>query len=432
MKDRIKNYISFFVIAFAITSLHAMEQAAVKKEVATAQAIAQEVSKDISLLDQIVDQAEIIVNTKNSKERGAAKKELTRLMNHKDLDQKVKAAIEKDIKIIQNKSTSKDTHDALVRLLAISDKMEAEANAIAVAAQSAKAIETASPEELERVVAEAQKNMQEADQEIKEEQGMVRRLYSRAKRLVTAPVDYVFGEESSKAKTAFYAAVGMAATAAIILYGKREYDAYLQLKSDLEFAKNIVFTLPGDATVEDMENRKNVLHDLWSNFALSRGKKYLSKDEFNEFKKISDAVIDEEFSLYKEIDKVKQMGQMDQRTSNQPKGWLADELFKNEAENLPKRFNELTKEYPPVSSFSESIREQAIEYRLNEWEKLVNDLNEHNQVAPSAEKSNMLESAKEAFRALKEEKESFLQRQEALKARYDKDVERTIEERELH
>lgn len=85
--------------------------------------------------------------------------------------------------------------------------------------QATEMVQNASPEDLEETIAQANQKIKDAQQQ---EQGFVKRMYTKAKRFVTAPVDYVFGEEASYAKTAFYAAVGLAVLA-VGTYGAYKY-----------------------------------------------------------------------------------------------------------------------------------------------------------------------------------------------------------------
>src|ERR1700689_4540855 len=69
--------------------------------------------------------------------------------------------------------------------------------------------------------------------EREQEQGFAVRMYAKAQRMVTAPVDYVFGEESSYAKTAFYGVVS-AAVLATGAYGVYRYFYEKALTKQLE------------------------------------------------------------------------------------------------------------------------------------------------------------------------------------------------------
>jgi flagellar biosynthesis regulator FlaF len=65
-------------------------------------------------------------------------------------------------------------------------------------------------------------------------------------------------------------------------------------------------------------------------------------------------------------------------------------------------------EFAPVSAYPEHMKVDAIDARVNEWEKLINDLRNNDQVLPE-EKKDMLSNALKILNGLKEEKESFLE-----------------------
>jgi hypothetical protein len=68
------NYISFFSILLTIVLINGMEYAPIKKEIRLAQALHQEISQDMQLLDQITEQANRVVSATNTKECREAKK----------------------------------------------------------------------------------------------------------------------------------------------------------------------------------------------------------------------------------------------------------------------------------------------------------------------------------------------------------------------
>ncbi len=88
---------------------------------------------------------------------------------------------------------------------------------VAVAGQSLYGIQEASI-----ISEEQQEPIVQVEKAQKEKQGIIGRWSSKAKKMVTKPVNYVFGEESSYAKTAFYTVVG-AAILAVGTYGTYRY-----------------------------------------------------------------------------------------------------------------------------------------------------------------------------------------------------------------
>lgn len=191
--------------------------------VQSAEIAVEQVDKKMSLLDQIMQQVQITITSEDKTTRQQAKKELTRLMKHKDLDATIKKAIESDIKVIKNPLTRSESDAAYQRLLSTYKKVNARANIVDATVEATEMVQNASPEDLEETIAQAKQKIEEAEQE---EQGFMARMYTKAKRFVTAPVDYVFGKEASYAKTAFYAAVGFAVAAAgayvYKTYGKKD------------------------------------------------------------------------------------------------------------------------------------------------------------------------------------------------------------------
>jgi archaellum component FlaG (FlaF/FlaG flagellin family) len=192
----------FFVVAVAGQLLHG------------AQAVVESVDQKMSLLNQIIEHVNTIVDSPNQGNRSRAKRELTKLMNNKELDAKIKDAIKSDIEIIKNGKTTYAVNAAFQRLLATYNKINAQADVVDIIAEWTEKVKNASPEELEENIVQAKKRIKEAQELLDQEQGILKRWYSKAKRTVITPVNYVFGEESSYAKTAFYAAVGAAILAA--------------------------------------------------------------------------------------------------------------------------------------------------------------------------------------------------------------------------
>jgi hypothetical protein len=210
MKSSIKVIVGLFLMMVIVSmSVHVVK--AGEKDVEMF------VEQEMSLLDRIVEQACIVVDFKDQKARFGAKKELTKLMKKKELNKTIKAAIKDDVEVIKNSKTKRELYAARHRLIIIANEIRAKADVIVATAEATEMVQNALPEDLEKTIAQAKKKIEEAE---KAEQGMMTRLYVRAKRMVTDPVDYVFGEESSMAKTAFYAAVGLAASAAVV------YSAY--------------------------------------------------------------------------------------------------------------------------------------------------------------------------------------------------------------
>jgi hypothetical protein len=246
----LKYSISFFVIFLyvvgVIQPLHG-GQAVIE----TVQMSIEKVDKEMSLLDQIIEQANIIVDGVDQKSRAQAKRELISLMKRKDLDAKIKDAINDDIEIIKKPKTKRALHAARIRLLNTYTKINSQANVVDTLAEATAMVKNASPENLEETVAQAKEKVEKAE---KEQQSTMGQWYAKAKRVVTAPVDYVFGEESSYAKTAFYAAVGLAVLAAGA-YGMYQYG--FRDESDL---------VPGLSFMIRRDNRENIENAFINNY----------------------------------------------------------------------------------------------------------------------------------------------------------------------
>jgi len=239
----------FLATTAASMPLHAMKA---EKKVA---ASVERVDKEMSLLERIVAQANIVVDGADQQARIEAKKELTKLMKSKELDAKIKDAIKDDIKIIKNPRSKREMHEARIRLLNTYGEIDSQANVVEAIAQATKMVENASPEEFDAVLIEAKKMVEAAE----EEQGFAARMYAKAKRIVTAPVNYVFGEESSKAKTAFYAAVGLAVLSAGAYVAYQYYGVYPN-------AEGAVQGLTFDVSKDDKENLKNAFINRFNVF----------------------------------------------------------------------------------------------------------------------------------------------------------------------
>ena len=215
MKNMINRIFGLLLIAAVAvaTPLHGMKKTAKKIETPI-----ERVAQEVSLLDQIMEQAEKVINAENKKAKYAAHKNITTLMNNKNLDTKIKELISGDIGIIQGQTLEK-SQKAYDHLLEIVAQINAQANVIAVTAQATELIENAPEAEKPGMMRWAYQKIQEATQA--------------AQSMITTPVNYVFGEESSSAKTAFYATVG-----AFMLYGTYQYGGdllkSLKPKSEME------------------------------------------------------------------------------------------------------------------------------------------------------------------------------------------------------
>jgi len=204
----LKNILGVLFLALAVVGspIHGAETAWEKIE-----ASVKRVDKEMSLLDHIIKQANVAVDSTDQKARAQAKRNLDTLMKSKDLDENIKDAIQKDITTIKNPITKRQMYAARISLLNTYAKINTQANVVEAIAHATEMVENASPEELDEVFLEAKEMIEKAEEE---QQGIVGRWYAKAKRMVTAPVDYIFGQESSYAKTAFYAVAGAALLAA--------------------------------------------------------------------------------------------------------------------------------------------------------------------------------------------------------------------------
>src|SRR5579872_4539962 len=99
MKKMINRIFGVLLIATvaAIIPLHG-----IPKKTTTVEVPVEHVTKEISLLNQIVEQAEKVVNAKTKKAHSIARAKLVQLMHNKNLDTKIKDAINEDIEIIQS------------------------------------------------------------------------------------------------------------------------------------------------------------------------------------------------------------------------------------------------------------------------------------------------------------------------------------------
>lgn len=211
----IKNIITLLFLTITISSFSSQPISAVK----STQEVIEQVDKKMSVLDQIVAQATIIVDSFNQIARVHAKKELMRLMKSKDLSIQIKDLIQNDIEIIKTAKAQDELNIAYQKLLDTYKKINTQADGIETIIEATVMVENASPESLQETIAQAQQKIEDVQQE---EQGFLTRMYNKAKRFGTVPVDYIFGKEASYAKNAFYAAVGLAVITAGT-YGMYQY-----------------------------------------------------------------------------------------------------------------------------------------------------------------------------------------------------------------
>lgn len=208
MKKLMNAAFGMFLTALMVSApLHGV-RARVKK----VEAPIERVTKGVSALEQIMDQVKLIVEFEDPTALAHAKKQLTSLMGNKALNPKIKDVIKEDIEIVEKttESSRKAAQEAYDRLNVVAKQVEAQANVVAAIEEGAALVKNAPKDAKEEAIKTAQEKIEKAQ----EEQGWLQYLYTGAKRIITAPVNYVFGEESSKAKTAFYATVGAAVLAA--------------------------------------------------------------------------------------------------------------------------------------------------------------------------------------------------------------------------
>ncbi|HSC25278.1 MAG TPA: hypothetical protein VLB80_03635 [Candidatus Babeliales bacterium] len=137
----------------------------------------------IFFLDQIMENAQLIVKSSDLKSRQEAKIELAELLQGEALDEKIKLAIKNDIQIIQQ-TTDKNiqaSQEAYTRLVDITNQIKAQAAHIIAATKEA--------------IKKAQQKIEDAKQN---QQSMIEYLYSRVKGFVTTPLNYVFGQKESE------------------------------------------------------------------------------------------------------------------------------------------------------------------------------------------------------------------------------------------
>src|SRR5581483_3780924 len=205
------------------TTYYQRKRASNKKVVAP-ESPADIVNKEVASYDQIAEQARKMVEAKGerkAKEKvwSVGRKELTRLMNSKDLDPEKIKLIKDDVETIKKISFGNENpaKEAYKRLVIAIDAINKQANVVDTIEEGRIAIERA-PEHMKAEVTEEQvKKVQIAEAEA-EEAGMLNRMVNGVKGALAAPGNYLFGEERTKAKTAFEATVGALALGGA-LYG---------------------------------------------------------------------------------------------------------------------------------------------------------------------------------------------------------------------
>jgi hypothetical protein len=214
-----------------------------KKRVAE-ESPAMQVGKEVSILDQIAEQARVIVKAKGTKRavdttRSKARNELSRLMKDKDLEPKIKDLIASDIAIIQKTNFQNEAESKLAykRLIATINAMDTEANVIDTIEEGRMAIERAPIHMKQEVLEQAVKNVQVAEAQA-EEASNLNRMINGVKSTLAAPGNYFFGEQRSKAKTAFEATVGVL-TLAAIAYGVYKVGPYVSQAASGLYDKTI-------------------------------------------------------------------------------------------------------------------------------------------------------------------------------------------------
>jgi len=294
----------FLAVAFVGQPLYSLQAQA--KGV---NAFVKRVDKEMSLLDRIVEQVDIIVDGTDQEARTQARKELKKLMESEELDAKIKDAIKDDIKIIKSPRTTtrRRLYDARIRLLDTYAEIDSQANLVEAIAHATKMVENASPEELDAVLLEAKEIIEKAEDE---QQGTLGRWYTKAKRMVTSQVNYVFGEESSYAKTAFYAAAGVALLAAGAYVGLHGIDKIKEYRQDPPLMLTMQEWTPqfkasikekfGDDPEVQKEGLREMLKDLEPKKILLEKERNLLKKEYSALEKQSEKLIEQEKGLRSE------------------------------------------------------------------------------------------------------------------------------------
>jgi hypothetical protein len=217
----------FGILLIAATAV-GMPLHGINKERAGVEAPLEHVAREVSILDHIVEQAGKVVQAKTNKVRLAAKEKLTTLMNNEDLDDTIKEAIIVDIEVINDSPIQTIKQKAYAHLLEAVKEINVQAEAIAVTEQATDLIKNAPEEERPGIIQRAYQKIQEATEY--------------AKSMITTPVNYVFGKESSDAKTAFYAMVGASYLAAYVIGMKIGVRGTLEdLKQNEEWLGNMLW-----------------------------------------------------------------------------------------------------------------------------------------------------------------------------------------------
>ncbi len=183
---------------------------------------AMQVDKEVSALDNIVEQANIVVNTEEfiktdvtprriREVRAEARNSIKNSM--KDLETHIADEINDDINIIlkfgKTEESKKAARQALERLTAVVGVMSAQGRVIDVMEEGKRAIELAPAHMKEAVIAETVQNVQIAEAQA-EEAGMLAHMAGTVKSVLAAPGNYFFGEQRTALKTAVEVAVGTA------------------------------------------------------------------------------------------------------------------------------------------------------------------------------------------------------------------------------
>ena len=213
----------FVAVLIAVTSIAQIDALGRRAKKAVESPAAQ-VSKEVSVLDQIVEQARIIVQATGSKAhktRATAKVELTKLM--KQLDPSVSDIISDDINTIKAIGKTADSkkagQEAYERLVAAVNSMNAQANVVSTMEEGRNAIDRAPANMKKEVAAEQMQNVKAAQEEAAKA-GMMQRVIANVKEGFGNAVDYIFGKEKSKAEIALKAAIGA------VVVGGAAYVAY--------------------------------------------------------------------------------------------------------------------------------------------------------------------------------------------------------------
>jgi hypothetical protein len=206
MKNIIKKLL---IVVLAITATTTQLDAMKLTKNQDTQGSVLHVDKEVSILDQILDQAFIILENASSA-HSAATKRLHKLL--KKLDPAIQKVINNDCATITKTTTATDAKvHAFNQLSATITNIKLKADLVDIAQEAAQVIADAPDALKQKVIPQQILKVKEAEEEI-QQQGMLNRLKGR-----------IFGDEVSWAKTAFYATVG-AATIASIYYGYQYWE----------------------------------------------------------------------------------------------------------------------------------------------------------------------------------------------------------------